>query len=103
MDCCVVAKMCCTHLDRAEEIRYPQAPRHRATYMPGGNLAVYDIEEIVKVRRETDRRHTCGLSTCMLLLCVGRASRMLVDPSRERERERYLPCHKQTGPLPLKR
>jgi hypothetical protein len=54
--------------------------------MPGGNLAVYDIEEIVKVRRETDRRHTCGLPTCMLLLCVGRASRMLVDPSRERER-----------------
>ena len=35
-----VGKMCCTHLDKAEAIQYPQKKKYRADFEPGGKLAV---------------------------------------------------------------
>lgn len=63
-----VGKMCCTHLDRAEGINYPQAPQHRANYLPGGKLAVYDIEEIVK---DNEANHVCPFHATRDLMTGG--------------------------------
>ena len=63
-----VGKMCCTHLDRAEDINYPQAPQHRANYLPGGKLAVYDIEEIVK---DNEANHVCPFHATRDLMTGG--------------------------------
>lgn len=46
----------CSYLERAEAIRYPQAPNYRRRFELGGPLPVYDIEELVA---EAEALHIC--------------------------------------------
>lgn len=58
----------CEHLDNAEAIGYPNAPRHRHKFEAGGPLAVHDIEDLVKEGHATK---TCPYHAAMDLTAEG--------------------------------
>lgn len=58
----------CEHLDNAEAIGYPTIKEHRSKFEAGGQLAVYDIEDLVKDGHET---HTCPYHAALDLTAEG--------------------------------